>query len=346
MHPETETASSLGYRWPAEWEPHAATWVAWPHNRETWPDKFESIPGQFAHLVRTIADFEPVNVLAGGTHIAEQANRLLGDHPQIQLWDIPTNDAWCRDHGPTFLTGPVSLPPALVNWDYNAWGGKYPPFDQDNAVPAAIAWHLGRRQFVPGIVLEGGAIDGNGQSTLITTESCLLNENRNPGKDRNEIEQCLRDFLSVQNVLWLRDTDLAGDDTDGHVDQLVRFVAANTLVAAEERDASDANFAPLQDMLHQLKSMSDAQGRKLNIVTLPMPDPLYHDGQRLPASYLNFYIANGLVVVPQYDDPADTVAREKLRELFPNREVILLPAWDLVAGLGAFHCLTQQEPRL
>jgi agmatine deiminase len=304
------------------------------------------IPSQFACLVRAIAEVEPVNVLAGGTPIAEQANRLLGDHPRVRMWDIPTNDAWCRDHGPTFLKGPPSLPPALVNWDYNAWGGKYPPFEKDNAVPAAIARLLGRRQFVAGLVLEGGAIDGNGQGTLLTTESSVLNKNRNPGKDRDEIEQRLRDFLNVQNVLWLRGTVLAGDDTDGHVDQLARFVAASTVVAAEAKDPADANFAPLRDMSRQLQSMSDEQGRKLEIVPLPMPKPKYHGGQRLPASYLNFYIANGLVVVPQYNDPADTIALGTLRELFPEREVILLPAWDLVAGLGAFHCLTQQEPRL
>ncbi|MFV1964801.1 MAG: agmatine/peptidylarginine deiminase [Pirellulaceae bacterium] len=344
MKPAIETPASLGYRWPAEWEPHAATWVAWPHNRDTWPGKFECIPQQFALLVRTIAEFEPVNVLAGRHGVFEEAKRLVGDLQNVTLWDIPTDDAWCRDHGPTFLAAPAHREPALVNWDYNAWGGKYPPCDNDNAVPQRIAQHAQRRPFMPRIVLEGGAIDGDGQGSLLTTESCLLNRNRNPGKNRDHVEQCLKDFLGVRNVLWLSDTELAGDDTDGHVDQLARFVDANTVVAAIETNPSDVNYATLQGNLRQLRAMSDEQGRALNVVALPMPAPKFCEGRRLPASYVNFYIANGLVVVPQYEDAADEIAVGTLRGLFPTRQIKPLPALDIVWGLGGFHCLTQQEP--
>jgi agmatine deiminase len=342
--PRKPTPAELGYRWPAEWEPHAATWVSWPHNKNSWPGKFEPVPAQFANFVRTIAGVEPVHILAGGETVMDQARRLVGDVPNIMLHDIRTNDAWCRDHGPTFLIGPPADPPALIDWEYNAWGGKYPPYDLDNAVPFQIAQLQSRRRFVPGIVLEGGAIEGNGCGTLLTTESCLLNPNRNSGLFRSFLEQYLRDYLGVRHILWLADTELAGDDTDGHIDQLARFVNPSTVVAASEQNAADANYESLQVVQRQLQKMTDQDGRPLQIVTLPMPQPKYVGEQRLPASYLNFYIANGLVAVPQYDDPADSVAVEILAQLFPDRRVCGLPSLDLIWGLGSFHCLTQQEP--
>ena len=316
MQPD-ETPAALGYRWPAEWEDHAATWLAWPHNRNTWPGHFEPIPGRFAAFVRTLARFEPVNILAGGQDVMIAARELVGDVPNVRLWDVPTNDAWCRDHGPTFLAGRPGLPAALVDWEYNAWGGKYPPFDQDNCVPRRIAERLGRRRFQPGIVLEGGAIEGNGAGTLLTTASCLLNPNRNPHLDRDALEQYLRDYLGVSHILWLSRGELTGDDTDGHIDQLARFVNATTVVATAERNRGDANYEPLRDNLKQLTSLCDQDGRRLEVVPLYLPQPKYVEGQRVPASYANFYIANGAVVVPTYDDPADEAALARCKTCFP-----------------------------
>lgn len=338
------TPAELGYRFPAEWEPHRATWLSWPHNPDTWPGKFEPIPAVWAELVRQLAPSEAVHVLAAGEAL-RQARQLVGTIPGVTLHDIPTNDCWIRDHGPTFLVGPPGEPAALVDWEYNAWGGKYPPFDDDNRVPGKLAALLGRRRFAPGIVLEGGAIDSNGQATLLTTEQCLLEPSRNPHLTQQEIEQYLCDYLGVSHVIWLG-RGIAGDDTDGHIDELARFVGPRTVVAARERDPGDENFAPLADNWSRLECAADQQGRPLELVALPMPRPLFFNGQRLPASYANFYIANGIVIVPQYDDPADAEALNILQRLFPERRVIGLRAVDLAWGLGAFHCITQQEPAL
>jgi agmatine deiminase len=333
-----------GYRLPAEWEPHHATWVAWPHNPATWPGRFEPVPAQFAHFVRTLAAFEPVHVLAGGVEVMAAASHWLGDVPAVTLWDIPTNDAWCRDHGPMFLSGPPELPPALVDWEYNAWGGKYPPFDRDNAVPREIARRLGFRRFAPGIVLEGGAVEGNGRGTILTTETCLLHPNRNPALGREDIERYLAEYCGARHVLWLSGHGIAGDDTDGHIDQLARFVNPTTVVAMSEENAADENHGPLQENLARLRAMRDQDGRPLDVVPLRMPRPKYVGDQRVPAGYANFYIANGAVLVPQFEDPADEAALAVLRDLFPGRRVIGLPSLDLVWGLGSFHCMTQQQP--
>jgi agmatine deiminase len=342
--PPVKTPASLGYRLPAEWEPHAATWLAWPHNRQTWPGKFDPIPAVWAELVRTIARFEPVHILAGGEQVMREARAMVGDVAGVTLHDVPTNDAWIRDHGPTFLAGPPDAPPALVDWQYNAWGGKYPPFDLDNLVPQRIADVTSRRRFEPGIVLEGGAIDSNGQGTILAAEDCLTNANRNPGLLRRDVERYLAGFLGARHVLWLRG-GLAGDDTDGHVDQLARFVSPSTVVAALEQDPADENYAALQANYERLKNMKDQDGRPLEVVTLPMPRPIHYEGTRLPASYVNFYVAGGLVVVPQFDDPADQEAIGILAGVFPERETCGLPAVDLVWGLGAYHCCTLQEPK-
>jgi agmatine deiminase len=250
-----------------------------------------------------------------------------------------------RDHGPTFLVGPAGSPPALVDWGYNAWGGKYPPFDLDDQVPKRLAALLGRKRFEPGIILEGGAIDPNGQGTFLTTEECLLNPNRNPGLGREEIEQYLRDYLGATRVLWLG-RGIVGDDTDGHIDELARFVGPRTIVAPREQDSSDENFAPLEDNWQRLQSFRDDAGRPFELVALPMPRPIYYNNQRLPACYANFYMANGLVVVPTYDDPADAEALATIGRVLPGREVVGIRAVDLSWGLGAFHCISQQEPRL
>ncbi len=339
----TATPAALGYRWPAEWEPHAATWLAWPHNPNTWPGKFEPVSGVWQTLVRTLAEFEPVHVAAGGEAVMAQARAMVGNIPNVTLHDIPTNDVWARDHGAMFLSGPPGLQPALVDWEYNAWGGKYPPFDLDNQVPLHMARLTGRRRFTPGIILEGGAVDGNGLGTILTTEPCLLNPNRNPQLNRSDVEGYLMDYLGAKKILWLAG-GIEGDDTDGHIDELARFVAPTTVVAAVENDPHDANYEPLQANLRRLAEMTDARGRPLEVVPIPMPRALYHDNQRLPACYMNFYIANGVVVAPTFDDPHDEVALATLARLFPGRQIRDIHAVDLVWGLGAFHCITQQQP--
>lgn len=338
------TPRNLGYRWPAEWEPHAATWLAWPHNRDSWPGKFEPVPEQFAQFVRTLAQFEPVQIEAGRPEVMAEAQRLVGDIQNVTLHDIPTNDAWCRDHGPIFLVGD-GLPPALIDWQYNAWGGKYPPFDFDNAVPQKIAALQGRQVFSPGIVLEGGAIENNGRGVLLTTERCLLNPNRNGPMTRDRIEGYLRDYLSVDKILWLAHGDIPGDDTDGHIDQLARFVNPTTIVAAVATDETDECFAELQAMWSELSQMTDVDGQPFTIVPLPIPRPKFVGEQRLPCSYCNFVFTNGGLIVPQFNDPADVIAIETLQRLIPDRKVVGSPSLDLIWGLGSFHCMSQQEPQ-
>jgi len=346
MPQEREIPARLGYRWPAEWELHEATWLSWPHRRATWPGDFAAVPPRFAEFAQALAQFEPVHILAGGAEVFADAERWVGMVPNVTLHDIPTNDAWCRDHGPTFLAGPSHLPPALVDWQYNSWGGKYPPFDLDDDVPRRVAELLQYRRFEPDIVLEGGAIEGNGRGTLLTTTSCLLNPNRNRGRSRVEIEQRLKDFLGVRHILWLEGAELAGDDTDGHVDQLARFVDSRTVVVAWEDDPRDVNYRPLRQIFDQLQSMTDQDGQPLQIVPLPLPSPKFHRGdpsQRLPASYCNFCFVNGGIVVPTFDDPRDQAAITTLQRLAPDRQVVGVRALELVWGLGACHCLSQQQ---
>lgn len=335
--------AALGYRTPAEWEPHAATWLSWPHNRDSWPDQFEPVPGIWAELVGVLSQSELVHICAGGEAVMNEARRLVGHLPNVVLHDIPTNDAWMRDHGPTFLASPAGSPPALVHWGYNAWGGKYPPFDLDQQVPLRITDMLGFRRFEPGIILEGGAIDVNGSGSVLTTEQCLLNPNRNAGLGRGEVERYLADYCGARHVIWLGG-GIVGDDTDGHIDELARFVSQRTVLAAVEDDPQDANYEPLADNLRRLESAGDEQGRPLEVVKLPMPAPVFFGEHRLPASYMNFYIANRVIVVPQFGDPADSLALDVLARLFPDRRVRGLRAVELAWGLGAFHCITQQQP--
>ena len=347
--PDSPTPAQLGYSMPAEWEPHRGTWLSWPHKEASWPGKFGPVPGIFATMVRALADREEVHINVAGPAMEGSVRTLLAgrgaDIENVYFHHNPTNDAWCRDHGPIFLqrTHAGRREQAIVDWGYNAWGGKYPPYDLDDVVPTRIGAELGLPVFEPGIVMEGGSIDVNGRGTLLTTEACLLNPNRNPQLDRAQIERYLRDYLGVVKILWLGD-GITGDDTDGHVDDLTRFVDEQTVVTVVEHDPADENYEPLQENLERLRGMTDQDGRPLRVVTLPMPRPLSHDGQRLPASYANFYIANGIVLLPTYDPPRDEEALAALRTLFPGRDVVGIDCTDLVWGLGAFHCVTQQWP--
>ncbi len=264
------------------------------------------------------------------------------DHSRVKFYHHATNDAWCRDHGPCFLVSAQGNK-IVVDWDYNAWGGKYPPYNLDNAIPGKVASALGLDLIKPGVVLEGGSIDSNGQGTVLTTSSCLLNPNRNPGMSREKMELKLKDNLGVDQVLWLSH-GIEGDDTGGHIDTLARFVSPNTLVTVVEEDPLDANFHPLQENLAALKKMKLVSGKPLEILTLPMPRPQYHWKQRLPASYANFYICNGAVLVPTYGDSNDKVAMTILGKIFKNRQVVGIDSLEILRGLGSFHCLCQQEP--
>ncbi len=336
---------------PAEWAPHRATWLSWPHRESSWPGKFAPVPGVFVAMVRALVPHEEVHLNVSGPEMEADVRQRLQQAGvpagRVFFHPYPTNDAWCRDHGPCYVQRTVDgkREEAIVDWGYNAWGGKYPPFDDDDVIPTRIGTEFGIPVFHPGIIMEGGSLDVNGAGTLLTTESCLLNPNRNPGLSREQIEQSLREFLGVRNILWLGE-GIEGDDTDGHVDDLTRFVDPLTVVTVVEQDPSDHNFEPLQDNLVRLRSMTDQDGRPFRVVTLPMPAPLYQDDQRLPASYANFYIANGVVLLPAYDPKPDEVARATLQELFPTRRVILINSIDLVWGLGSFHCVSQQWPAL
>jgi agmatine deiminase len=337
--------AALGYRMPAEFEPHAATWLSWPHKEASWPGKLERIPPLFLAMVRALVPGEIVNILvneaAPGRAVQELLRASGVPTDRVRLHEVPTDDAWIRDSGPTFITQGAEA--AIVNWGYNAWGGKYPPWDRDDVIPERVAEILGLPVFTPGMILEGGSIDVNGRGTLMTTESCLLNDNRNPQLDRAAIEQRLRDFLGVRHILWLGD-GIVGDDTDGHVDDLTRFVDATTVVTVIEPDPHDANHEALQANYRRLTEMRDQDDRPLRVVTLPMPHPITYDGQRLPASYANFYIGNAAVLLPTFEQPSDAVASGILADLFPERRVVGIPATDFVWGLGACHCATQQQP--
>jgi agmatine deiminase len=346
-HPITQTPAALGYRMPAEWEPHAATCLSWPRREGiSFPDSFDRVLPALRAMVEALIESEQVYInVNNGAHEAE-ARQVLHGLPmeRILFYRIPTNEPWCRDHGPMFLTRDSDPKLAVVDWDYNAWGNKYPPFDLDEVVPTRVAEILRLPVFYPHMILEGGAIDVNGAGALLTTEACLLNPNRNPNLNRNGIEHRLRDFLGVGEILWLG-SGIAGDDTDGHIDDLARFVSERTAVAVIEEDPDDENYRPLQENLARLREMKIG-GRSIDIATLPMPKKIMREGLRLPASYANFYIANTCVLVPTFADSNDKTALSVLRTLFPDRRVIGIDCRELIWGLGTFHCLTQQQPAI
>jgi agmatine deiminase len=329
---------------PPEWAPHDGTWFSWPHNRETWPASLAGAQTALTDAVIALAEDEVVHInVLDAEHRAAVANRFTGRVPpgNVLMHMIATDDAWCRDHGAIFVIDERGERVAL-NFRFNAWGGKY-PFERDNAVPAQMAAVVGASVTSVDVVLEGGSIDVNGAGVVLTTEQCLLNPNRNPTLGRADIEAALRRYLGVTQVLWLGD-GIVGDDTDGHIDDLARFVNPHTIVTVVEDDPADTNYRVLADNLARLRSLRDEHGRAFTIETLPMPPALHHDGTRLPASYANFYIVNGGVIVPTFDCAADTIALATLERLLPGRRVVGLPATDLVWGLGAVHCLTQQHP--
>ena len=337
------TPRELGYRMPAEWHPHAATWLSWPRpDGISFPDRYEEALPTLGELVRALAPHERVDINVRNEQVEAIARETIGDVPNVFYHRIPSYEPWCRDHGPVFVRRDREL--AIVDWGYNAWGGKYPPYDDDDAVPQRVAELLQLPLFSPGIVMEGGSLDVNGEGTLLTTKPCLLNANRNPQLNQQQIEQFLRDYLGVTNILWLGN-GIAGDDTDGHVDDLARFVNTTTVVTVIEQDPHDDNYWPLQENLKQLQAMRDQDGRPLRIVELPMPGVIEYGGQRLPASYANFYIANDVVLLPTYrNQNADAVAIETLQTLFTDRRVVGIDSTNLIWGLGSFHCLTQQQP--
>lgn len=357
----TEKPASLGYRMPAEWEPHEATWIAWPHNREDWPGKFAPIPWVYTEIVRLLSRSEQVNIFIKGRKRESRAAELLDsagvDLANVAFVQAQTDRVWTRDSGPTFVVNAAAKAPeerlGLVDWRFNGWA-KYDNHRHDNRLPRKIARRLSRKRWVvrtelegvsTRVVMEGGAIDVNGKGTLLTTEECLLSDvqARNPGLDRAGVERVFADYLGVSHVIWLAH-GIDGDDTHGHVDDLARFIDPKTVVAVVEPDVLDPNHERLQENLKRLRKARDQDGEKLRIVELPMPAPVLFEGQRLPASYANFYIANKVVLVPTFNDPNDRIALNTLAKLFDDREVAGVHCLDLVLGLGTLHCLTQQQP--
>ena len=343
-------------RWPAEWEPHRATWLSWPHNTETWPSRLAAVEDAFCEIVRAISPGEVVEINVLNREMAERVRaRLAGvagaglDAPgNIRFHVVETDDAWIRDHGGIFIVEGEgeSATQRLVDFEFDAWGGKYPPWDRDAKVASEMARIANVPSLEPGLVLEAGALDGDGQGTLLTTESCLLNSNRDrPGQDRSRhaLEELLAETLGAKRVLWLGE-GIVGDDTDGHVDDLTRFISQACVVTVLESDIADANFTALADNRRRLEAMSDAAGRKLEIIELPTPGVLEGPEGRLPASYANFYFANQAVLVPVFGVDADREALAIFETAIKDRPVVPIPSQNLVLGLGAVHCLTQQEP--
>ncbi|NTU81045.1 MAG: agmatine deiminase family protein [Chloroflexales bacterium] len=341
-----QTPKALGYRMPPEWAPHQATWLSWPHKEASWPGKLDIILPVYARAVAALTRSEPVHINVANTAMEATARAFLaeaGAQGEIYFHRFPTNDAWCRDHGAIFVTRDDAPRLAATDWGYNAWGGKYPPFDLDDQIPREMAAYLDAPCFPTNMVLEGGSIDVDGRGLLLTSEQCLLNPNRNPLLGKAEIEDRLREFLGVEKFLWLGE-GIAGDDTDGHIDDFARFVAPCTIVTAVEEDPRDENYHVLQENLRRLQLMTDLAGRPLTILTIPMPPPVVYDGQRLPASHANWYVANTVILLPTFGGPSDERAAEVLQRCYPDRQVIGIDCTDMVWGMGAWHCLTQQVP--
>lgn len=342
------TPQQLGYFFPAEFHPHTATWLSWPHKEASWPGKIHTIFPHYSRFVKYLAESELVRInVVNSAMQAFATEHLLNagvNMNRVEFFEHPTNDAWCRDHGPAFLINPSAAEKkAVVDWNYNAWGGKYPPFDLDDIIPTRIARHFNLPLFNPGIIMEGGSVEFNGKGTILTSTCCLLNENRNPHLNREQVENYLHHYYGASQVLWVED-GIVGDDTDGHIDDTIRFVNEDTVLTVIETDKQDENYELLQQNLRQLQQMRLLNGKQLNIVTLPMPDAVVFEDQRLPASYANFYICNKYVIVPTFQCAKDDEALGIIAGCFKDREVVGIDSTDIIWGLGSFHCLSQQEP--
>ncbi|OYY15442.1 MAG: agmatine deiminase [Bacteroidetes bacterium 24-39-8] len=340
--------ASLGYKFPAEFAPHIATWLSWPHKEASWPGKIDSIYPNYALFIKYLSLGEEVRINVVDDAMQAFAighlNQAGVDLSKVSFFKHPTNDAWCRDHGPAFLINEAAADrKVIVDWNYNAWGNKYPPYDLDDVIPTLIGKHFNLPVFHPGIVMEGGSVEFNGKGALMTSKACLLNENRNPHLNQSEIEKYLSNYYGVDQILWV-DDGIVGDDTDGHIDDTVRFVNDDTVITVVESNKQDENYDLLQTNLKQLKAMRLLNGKQLNIVELPMPDAVIYEDQRLPASYANFYISNKHVIVPTFRSHKDDKALQIIAECFPNRETVGIDSTDIIWGLGSFHCLSQQEP--
>jgi agmatine deiminase len=339
--------AALGFRFPAEWEPQVAVWLSWPHKRASWPGQFGPVPHTFATIVAQISRFEEVRINAAATlHArAKQLCELAGANmTRVRFYDHPTDDAWCRDHGPIFVKHEKTGEVAITDWRYNAWGNKYPPYDLDNQIPPRIAQKLQLRRFENDMVLEGGSIDVNGRGLLLTSEQCLLNPNRNPHLSRSQIEKNLRDYLGVKKILWVGE-GIVGDDTDGHIDDMTRFFKPDGFITCVESNPRDRNHPILEENLRRLRGFRTPSGKPFDIVTLPMPKPFAFKGQRVPASYANFLIINEAVLVPTFQQPdRDAEACEIIGGCFPDREVVPIDCYHLIWGLGTLHCISQQQP--
>lgn len=350
LKPATPRAG--GFRMPAEWAPHQATWIAWPHNPNDWPGRFQPIPWVYCEIVRALARVEQVHILVNGYGAEKRARGMLVrsgvQMNRVVFHSWPTDRIWIRDSGPIFVKD-ESGELGITNWRFNAWA-KYPNWQLDDALPGQVAELLELPEWQPAVdgervVLEGGSIDTNGAGVLLTTEECLLSgvQARNPQLGREQLEQVFRDYLGIEQVVWLN-RGIAGDDTHGHVDDITRFVGENTIVTVVEPNRDDENHEPLEENLDRLRTARNLQGKPFDVITLPCPAPVVFEGQRLPASYANFYIANGLVLVPTCNDPNDRVALNTLVELFPAHTVQGIHCGDFIWGLGALHCMTQQQP--
>lgn len=348
MRTERTVPRELGYFFPAEFAPHEATWLSWPHKEASWPGKIHTIFPFYVQFIKELTKGEKVRINVVNEDMKQFASGWLEqaaiEPNQVEFFMHPTNDAWCRDHGPAFLINPMAQEKkVIVDWDYNAWGNKYPPYELDDVIPTLIGEHYKLPVWHPGIVMEGGSVEFNGAGTLLTSRACLLNPNRNPQLNQEQIEMLLRDYYGVEQILWI-DEGIVGDDTDGHIDDTVRFVSEDTVLTVIEEDSSDENYQLLQHNLRQLKQMRLLNGKQLNIIELPMPSELSYEGQRLPCSYANFYIANQSVIVPIFQCANDDKALRIIQECFPDRNVVGIDSREIIWGLGSFHCLSQQEP--
>jgi len=331
-----------GFFMPAEWAPHGRCWMEWPSRAETWGDRIEAARDAYVEVATAIARFEPVTMIAKPKNLIDASLRV-GKDKNINVYSLPHDDSWMRDNGPTFVVDGAGAV-AGVDWRWNAWGNKYADHERDAAVAEEVLKHLEMRRYEAPLVLEGGAIHTDGEGTLLTTESVLLNPNRNPGIGRADMEELLAAYLGVRKVIWLGE-GLKDDSTDGHVDNLACFVKPGTVLALTSSDSADANHGPLKDNLARLRAATDAQGRALEVIEIEQPRPRYlPDGSRIAASYVNFYVANGAVVMPAFEDPQDARAFEAVTRAFPGREIVQVPALDIVFGGGGIHCITQQQP--